>query len=170
MSRESRFGPLDAVLARLSDSRTRLSALFDPTGLASEPSELREPATAAHAPVAMGRLPPFETIAIPDADDPGPTHGVTVWNGGPKRALTVRVDSAGRGHLLTTEARLHAGRPLRLELGEVDEYAVAVGTDRGLLYEFTVAPEWFDRDAAVTDVLVDADGEVTYSTLAELPE
>ncbi|WP_424018512.1 hypothetical protein ACOZ4N_03285 [Halorientalis pallida] len=170
MHRASAPGPLAAVFAHLPCSRDDLTHLLDSVGIGSDPDPVREPATAAHVPARPGRLPPFETVTVAErsdaSDDRAPSHGVTVWNAGPKRTLTVAVESAGRGDLLETERTLHPDRPLRIELGQADAYTVAVG-DGDLLYEVTVDPAWFDRDAAVTDIVVDDGGEVRYSTLAE---
>ncbi|WP_336002849.1 hypothetical protein [Halorientalis halophila] len=169
MRRESALGSLAWVVSRLPCSSERVSRLLASVGHGSEPAPVRKSATAAHVPVELGRLPPFETITVGESgasERRGRSHGITVWNAGPKRELTVCVESAGRGHLLTTDETLHPDRPLRLELAPVDEYTVAVGTDRALLSEFTVAPEWFDRDASVTDVVVDDAGTVRYHTLA----
>lgn len=166
MTRESASGPLTAVLTHLPRIPERLWARLRSEGLASQPSRVREPATAAHVPIETGGLPPFETITVGATDDCGHSHGVTVWNAGPTRSLTVAVDSAGGGELLDTERRVDPDRPLRIELGRADAYTVAVG-DGDLLYEVPIAPEWFDRDAAVTDVVVDEAGEVRYRTLAD---
>lgn len=170
MSRASALGPLAAVFAHLPCSRDGLTHLLDSVGFGSDPDPVREPATAAHVPARPGRLPPFETITVagrPTAsDDRAPSHGVTIWNAGRKRTLTVAVESAGRGALLETERTLHPDRPLRLELGQADAYTVAVG-DGDLLYEVAVDPAWFGRDAAVTDVIVSDEGNVRYSSLAE---
>lgn len=170
MRRASALGPLAAVFAHCPCSRDDLTQLLDSVGLGSEPDPVREPATAAHVPARPGRLPPFETITVAErqGSSHASTHGVTVWNAGPKRTLTVAVESAGRGALLETERTLRPDRPLRIELGQADAYTVAVGGG-DLLYEVAVDPEWFDRDAAVTDVVVDDDGDVQYSSLAARP-
>lgn len=170
MSRQSALGPLATVFTHLPCSRTGLTRLLDSVGLASEPPPVREPAESGAVAVEESRLPPFETISVAerpaDSDGCSPSHGVTVWNTGPKRTLTVAVESAGRGDLLETERTVHPDRPLRLELGQADAYTVAVGED-DLLYEVTVDPAWFDSDAAVTDVVLDDEGDVRYSSLAE---
>ncbi|RXK51309.1 hypothetical protein [Halorientalis pallida] len=170
MSRASALGPLATVFAHLPCSRDGLTRLLGSVGLTTDPPPVREPAMAAHAPARTGHLPPFETITLAEqptaSDDCAPSHGVTVWNAGPTRTVTVAVESAGQGDLLETERTLDPNRPLRIELGQADAYTVAVG-DGDLLYEVSVEPEWFDRDAAVTDVVVDDDGGVRYSTLAE---
>ncbi|WP_157526072.1 hypothetical protein [Halorientalis sp. IM1011] len=166
MTRESSSGSLPHSLAHLPQCLDRLWARLRSNGLATPPSSVRQPATAAHAPIETGTVPPFETITVAETEDCSGSHGVTIWNEGPTRFLTVSIESAGRGHLFETERRVYPDRPLRVELEQADAYTVAVG-DGDLLYEITVDPAWFDRDAAVTDVVVDEDGKVRYSSLAE---
>jgi hypothetical protein len=109
-----------------------------------------------------GTYPPFETIDVGPTRDDAPTHGVVVWNDGPKRTLSLSAESAGRGVAVTDARLVDADGVIRLALHRPDRYEVTIAAPGRPRHAVAIDPAWFDRDARATNVRVQSDGYVRY--------
>jgi hypothetical protein len=102
--------------------------------------------------------------------DPGDNkpHGLRIWNDGPAREISVRVEGADIGVAVDRTVEFPANGYLSIELRQPDAYAVDVRTEDGAWYGLELGTEWFDCNASSTTLRLDAEGTASYVTISTM--